>query len=159
MGGAVSNEGPIDRVVTMNAKSMLIQHLSYDFSMDLWSDVEMENAIALANDLSTSDWAELRETWGNLGLTVQARLAEIASETTRTNDDMVSMLLQMLCSEDPDVVEASIDSLNQIVQRSPEQIDRNALRDGLRGVSPRGRVVAKVLQSLKDRAGLQSSQD
>ena len=86
-------------------------------------------------------------------MVVQVRLAEIAADVEVESPSIIAMLVDMLSSKDEDVVEATVDSLNSIVQQSPSRIANIQLEPLLSAVNPRDAVVARVLESLRRRVG------
>lgn len=143
-------------MIDMESKIAFVSFVSSEHSVDYWSDVAIEHAIELADAMPPSGWATLCETWESLEPMAQARIAEVASETANWSADISKMLVAMLSSNSPDVVEASLDSLNSICQLSPDRLNGKDLRLALDRVTPSDTVVARVLESLKQRVDAES---
>ncbi len=142
--------------IFMDNKTALVNFLSCEYGIDYWSDVAIEHAIELADAMSPSEWTVLCETWDRLEPIVQARVAEIASDVSSWIPDINQMLIAMLSSNLTDVVETSLDSLHAIYQRSPDRLNKENLKLALDGVSPKDRVVEKVLDSLTHKINAES---
>jgi hypothetical protein len=135
----------------MDNKSALLQFISNQYSIDYWSDVAIETAIELAAALSPTDWMALRTDWEGLTPVCQTRLAEVSSEMPIEVTAVAEMLLAMLSSSISEVVEASLDSLNSICQRSPDIFNRLDIGNALANIVPVSKSCAIVLESLKRR--------
>lgn len=130
-------------------RASFIQYIGADHSLDYWSDLGIDHAISIAQSLTDADWSCLRETWEEYDSTVQTRIAEVASEVPEWTHSIGTMLLEMLSSDNDDVVEASLDSLNSISQQDPERLKNPAFQHALQNVDVADAVVTRVLQSLQ----------
>lgn len=129
----------------MNDKTRFLGFISLDHSIDYWSDVAIEEAIALADKMSNTEWCELSEVWTELEPVVQERIAEVAGETSKCSSEVVTMLVSMLSSDQEEVVSTSLDSLYSIYQYSPRLVDSQVLGRALDGLEPSSTVVSKIL--------------
>lgn len=91
-----------------------IQILSGDYSEDFWSDLVYENAMLLADSLSEKDWKKLQEIWEMKSITWQRRFADAISEID--SPSACSLLIDMLSSNNDEVLEEVVDSLHSILQ-------------------------------------------
>lgn len=130
-------------------RTSFIQYIGADHSLDYWSDLGIDHAISIAQGFTDADWNCLRETWKEYGPLVQTRIAEVASEVRNWTHSIGAMLLEMLSSDDDDVVEASIDSLNSISQQNPNRLRDPAFKQALQRLDVADAVVTRVLQSLQ----------
>jgi hypothetical protein len=132
----------------MEVWNSFLRFCSSDYSIDYWSDMAILHATELANDLSPADWNYLRGFWMTLEPTVQARIAEVTSGITNWTDDIGELLVAMLSSASTEVLEATVDSLNSIAQVSSERLRGTAISQAFRRVTPRDRIMEKVIESL-----------
>jgi hypothetical protein len=132
-------------------KAAFERFISSEFSIDYWSDVAIEQAIELANALSPTEVEALSREWLSLTPVAQARLAEVTSGLSIENPSIAEMLIDMLSSSNAEVMEASLDSLNSIVQQSPERLDGLEIGEVLESIVPTGKLCAVLLESLKQK--------
>lgn len=120
-------------------KAAFERFISNEFSIDYWSDVAIAQAIELANALLPAEWEDLSSEWRSQSPVAQERLAQVASELSVEIPSIVEMLIDMLSSSNADVVEASLDSLNSIIEKSPGRFDRLEIREVLEKIVPTGK--------------------
>ncbi|UUO07697.1 hypothetical protein M4951_05155 [Blastopirellula sp. J2-11] len=133
----------------MEDKEIFLQFLAHDYSAGYWSDVAILEAGKLAKPLPAADWIILCDAWRSYEPLVQARIAEVAGDVTPWRDEIGAMLISMLASDDPDVVEASVDSLHQQYQAVPQRFNREHLAESLKSVSARSGVAGIALGELR----------
>ena len=86
-----------------------------DCSIDFWSDFLSEEAIDLLEVFDNDDWSNLTKEVMQMDVDSQVRIAETLSEVVTITG--VGILLELLNNSDnEDVLEATIDSLNAISQ-------------------------------------------
>lgn len=132
-------------------KKYFLAFVKLDFANDYWPDVGVVEASELADELSEGEWDWFCENWKEMEVIAQTRFAEIASETSHLTDETMAMLLEMLSSDSPDIVEASIDSMNSISQNLIHRFDLDKTINLLKHSSPEGRLAKIVLASLLTR--------
>lgn len=133
----------------MDDKEIFLLFLAHDYSVDYWSDIAVLEAGKLAKPLQQADWLGLRDGWRSYEPLVQVRLADVAGDVTSWHDEIGEMLVGMLKSDEPDVVEASVDSLHQQYQAAPQRFQREQLAESLKSVSARSGVAGLVLGELR----------
>ncbi|MEI8019593.1 MAG: hypothetical protein WCH39_15415 [Schlesneria sp.] len=133
----------------MDQQAAFLNFISNQHSIDNWSDVAIEKAIELANAMSPTEWRALKTDWERLTPLCQTRLAEVASEVSIQTPSVAEILVSMLSSNNSEVVEASLDSLNSICERLPECLERLDIGTALANVVPGGKCCVIVLESLK----------
>lgn len=92
--------------------------LNYDCSDDYWEDEGIDEATEILQQFSSSDWDALKEKSECGPSRWKTRCAQTLSEVK--SNSSISILLQLLLSTDNDVVEASIDSINSLLQSGSE---------------------------------------
>jgi hypothetical protein len=93
-----------------------LDFVASDFSLDYWADEAIDEAVSLANNLSLDDFNELSSCWLNFDIVTKVRIAEILSEVELFLEYRIKILMHMLESDQEDIVEASMDSINSIIQ-------------------------------------------
>ncbi|CAM2070414.1 hypothetical protein SCOR_33885 [Sulfidibacter corallicola] len=133
----------------MENHETFITYINRNHSIDFWSDIGIDHAITLAKQLSKSDWDFICKTWKSETNLVQSRIAELISEISFWNDELFNMLLEMLRSDNREVSEASLDTLNSIVQTSPNKLDYKKIDKALQNIKERDIIFNTILRSLK----------
>lgn len=98
--------------------------LNYDCSEDYWEDEGIDEATEILKQFSSFDWDALKEKSECESPRWKVRCAQTLSEVI--SDNSLSILSQFLSSVDNNVVEASIDSINSLLQSGSEfSLDRS----------------------------------
>ncbi|MBU2713957.1 hypothetical protein [Zooshikella harenae] len=91
-----------------------IQILSRNYSEELWSELVYENAMLLADSLAESDWNKLTKIWTIKNISWQRKFADVLSAVD--SPSACTVLIDMLSSDNDEVLEEVVDSLHSILQ-------------------------------------------
>lgn len=130
-----------------------IQTLSGDYSEELWSELVYENAMLLADSLAENDWKKLQEIWETKSITWQRRFADAISEID--SPSACPLLIDMLSSNNDEVLEEVVDSLHSILQSNIHKFSlTNSQREKLASFLKRcGRLYKPKIELLLNSSG------
>ncbi|MGV3607913.1 MAG: hypothetical protein ACO1RA_16015 [Planctomycetaceae bacterium] len=140
---------PTEKQLRMNARQLLLSRLTLPYSVDEWSEYVIHDVVSIANQLTETDWEDLCSNWNALQPIQQIRIAEIASGIEKPSCGIGTMLVQMFSSSDADLVEASLDSINAIMQRDDSVIPLSSLQLALSGFVIKGKTGNAILNRVK----------